>query len=109
MPQLVIPTQYEQYVTARRVEQTGVGIMLPPDAPAALVAEALERALGAPSYTAAARAFARRYPQYSPSEQQRRIVVRMEEIIAQPSRWIGLPPGGPTPILTPTPGSGATR
>ncbi len=109
VPQLVFPSQYEQYVTARRVEQAGVGIMLPPDATAAAVAEALERALANPSFTAAAKAFARRYPQYSAPEQERRIVARIEEIVAHPSRWGGLPPPGATPILTPTQGSGATR
>lgn len=109
VPQLVFPSQYEQYVTARRLEQLGAGIMLPPDAPAPAVEDALERALGDPRFSAAAKAFARRYPQYSAPEQQRRIVVRMEAILAAPSRWSALPPSGATPILTPTQGSGATR
>lgn len=101
VPQMVFPTQYEQYVTARRLEQIGAGIMLPPDAPAHAVEDALERALGDPRFPAAAKAFAHRYPRYSAPEQQRRIVVRMEEILAAPSRWGA--------ILTPTQGSGATR
>jgi hypothetical protein len=83
--------------------------MLPPDAAAAFIDEAIARALGDPRFGAAAKAFARRYPQYSAPEQRRRIVVRMEEILARPSRWGGLPPRGATPILTPTPGTGATR
>jgi hypothetical protein len=88
---------------------TPSSIELPPDAPAPAVAGALERALQDPRFTAAAKAFARRYPQYSAPEQQRRIVARIEEIVALPSRWSGLPPRGGAPILTPTPGSGATR
>jgi hypothetical protein len=109
VPQMVFPSQYEQYLTARRLEQIGAGIMLPPDSPPGTVGDSLERALGDPRYAAAAKAFARRYPQYSASEQQRRIAVRIEEILAQPSRWGTLPPSGATSILTPTQGSGARR
>lgn len=109
VPQLVFPSQYEQYVTARRLEQVGAGIMLAPDASPQAVGEALERVLADPSFAAAAKSFAKRYPQYSAAEQQRRIVVRIEEILAQPSRWAALPPPGATPILTPTQGSGEKR
>lgn len=109
VPQLVFPSQYEQYVTARRLEQIGAGILLPPGAAAADVESALERALSDPSFANAAKAFARRYPSYSAAEQQRRIVVRMEEILARPSRWSALPPPGASPILSPTQGSGASR
>ena len=109
VPQLVFPSQYEQYLTARRLEQIGAGIMLPPDAPAQAVADALERALADPRYAACAKAFAQRYPKYSAPEQQRRIVVRIEEILAEPSRWGALPPAGAAPILTPTQGSGAKQ
>ena len=109
VPQLVFPSQYEQYLTARRLEQIGAGIMLPPDAPAQAVAEALERALSDPRFAAAAKAYAQRYPKYSAPEQQRRIVVRIEEILAQPSRWSALPPAGAAPRLTPTQGSEAKQ
>jgi hypothetical protein len=106
VPQLVFPSQYEQYLTGRRLEQIGAGVMVPPDAPPAEVSAGLERALSDPRVAAAAKAYAKRYPQYSASEQQRRIVVRIEEILAQPSRWDALPAPGATPILTPTQGSG---
>jgi hypothetical protein len=102
VPQLVFPSQYEQYLTARRLEQVGAGLWLALDAQPAAVAAALERALAEPQFSAAAKAFAQRYPRYSPAEQQRRMVVRIEEILAQPSRWSALPPAGAAPILTPT-------
>ncbi len=102
VPQLVFPSQYEQYLTARRLEQIGAGIMMAPDASAAVLGEALDSALFDPRYRAAAQSFARRYPGYSAAEQQRRIVVRIEEIVARPPHWGELPPPGPTPILTPT-------
>ncbi len=106
VPQLVFPSQYEQYLTGRRLEQIGAGVMVPPDAPPAEVSAGLERALSDPRVAAAAKAYAKRYPQYSATEQQRRIVVRIEEILAQPSRWDALPASGAAPILTPTQGSG---
>jgi UDP:flavonoid glycosyltransferase YjiC (YdhE family) len=87
VPQLVFPQQYEQYLTARRIEQIGAGLLLGMKAPPAHVGVALSRVLGEPGFLAAARAYARRYPSYSTGEQQRRIVVRVEEIIAAPSRW----------------------
>ena len=102
VPQLVFPSQYEQYLTARRLEQIGAGSWLAPDAAPQAVAQALERALLEPRYAAAAKAFARRYPKYSAAEQQRRMVLRIEEIVARPSRWPALPRPGAAPILTPT-------
>jgi UDP:flavonoid glycosyltransferase YjiC (YdhE family) len=99
VPQLVMPGQYEQYITARRIEQLGVGAWLRPDATTANVAVTLKRLLDDPRYPAAARAYAKRYAAYSPAEQQRRIVARIEEILARPSRW-GAPGAGS--ILTPT-------
>ncbi len=97
--QLVFPSQYEQSLVGRRVEQLGAGLWLAPKATPAQVQSSLQRILGVPRFIAAARAFAKRYPAYSPAEQQRRIVLRIEEILAKPSRW-----GAPQPaaILTPT-------
>jgi hypothetical protein len=99
VPQLVFPSQYEQYLTAYRIEQLGAGLWLGARDGAGEVAGALDLMLGDGRFLAAARAYAARYPAYSPAEQQRRIVARIEEIIAAPSRW---PASMAAPILTPT-------
>jgi hypothetical protein len=110
VPQLVIPMQYEQYLTARRIEQVGAGLWIAPKASPGEVATAVQRVLREPRFAAAAHAFSRRYPAYSPAEQQRRIVARMEEIVASPSRWPASPAVGAAPILTPAKaGPGAPR
>jgi UDP:flavonoid glycosyltransferase YjiC (YdhE family) len=110
VPQLVFPTHYEQYLTARRVEQLGVGLWMRAQATPAEIASSLQRILDEPAFIASARAYARRYPAYSPAEQQRRMVLRIEEIIAAPSRWGALPPPDAPPILSPTsPAPGASR
>ena len=109
VPQLVLPSQYEQYLTARRIEQLGVGAWLGLDAPPNATAAALDRILREPSFAAAAKAYAGRYAAFSAQESQRRIVVRIEEILRVPARASQLPRAGAAPILTPTPGSGASR
>jgi UDP:flavonoid glycosyltransferase YjiC (YdhE family) len=93
VPQLVLPSQYEQYLTARRIEQLGAGLWLPMEAEPSQAAAALDRILREPGFAAAAQAYARRYPSYSAQEGQRRIAVRVEEILRQPAR---------TPILSAT-------
>jgi UDP:flavonoid glycosyltransferase YjiC (YdhE family) len=85
VPQLVLPTQYEQYLTARRMEQLGTGLWLGVEAKPTEVSAALERVLRDPAFTVAAKAYARRYSAYSAREGQRRIAVRIEEILAQPA------------------------
>ena len=108
VPQLVFPSQYEQYLTARRIEQLGVGLWLGPSATPSDVANTLQRILREPGFATAARAYSRRYPAYSPAEQLRRMVARIEEIVVKPSRWSALPLPGAAPILTPSPtGQGA--
>jgi len=110
VPQLVFPSQYEQYLTARRIEQLGAGLWLGPKASANEVAAALRRLLEEPRFINAARAYTRRYPAYSPAEQLRRIAARIEEIVTQPSRWSALPPHEATPILSRSPtGPGASE
>ena len=94
--QLVFPLQYEQYLTARRIAQIGAGVVLLPEANAPQqVAGALRALVADPRYRQAARAFAQRYPAYSPAEQQRRIVARVEEMLASPSRSILAPASKP--------------
>jgi hypothetical protein len=85
VPQLMLPVHYEQYLTARRIEQVGAGLMLMPEATGEQLAEALRRMVNEPRFRAAARAYAARYPAYSPAEQQRRIVKRIEDILAAPA------------------------
>jgi hypothetical protein len=82
--QLILPTQYEQSLTGLRLMQVGSALSLPPDSTPADLAFALRRLLREPGFKSAARAFARRYAGFSPAEQQRRIVLRIEEILAGP-------------------------
>ena len=80
IPQLVFPSQYEQYLTALRIEQLGAGVWIRPADDAATVARALQRVLENPRYAQAARTFAKRYPAYSPMEQRRRMAARIEQL-----------------------------
>lgn len=99
--QLVFPSQYEQYLTARRIEQLGAGVWLPMQATSGEVFTALARALD-PAHSANAKAYAQRYHGYTPQEQLRRVTLRIEQILAQPSRWTALPGASRNPILAPT-------
>jgi UDP:flavonoid glycosyltransferase YjiC (YdhE family) len=87
VPQLVLPLQYEQVLTGVRLEQLAAGIAAPRmDAPAEAGA-ALDRVLRERSrLEQGARACARRYPAFSPAEQQRRIVARIEQVVAREAR-----------------------
>jgi UDP:flavonoid glycosyltransferase YjiC (YdhE family) len=99
VPQLLFPTHYEQYLLARRLEMLGAAAWIGPAGNAAIVHAALANLLGNPAFSVAARAFAQRYPAYSPKEQRRRVVARVEQIImTTPTSWG--PPSAP-PILTP--------
>lgn len=84
IPQLMFPAQYEQYLTALRIAQIGAGQGLLSAATSRQVADAFHAVLTEPRFRAAARAYAKRYPSYSPAEQQRRIVKRLEDILAAP-------------------------
>ncbi|MNC94897.1 hypothetical protein D3C83_118760 [compost metagenome] len=78
---LAFPTQYEQYLSARRLEALGAGGWIPMSANAASVRTGVAAMTGDPRYLANARTFAQRYRAWSPQEQRRRIVVRIEELI----------------------------
>jgi UDP:flavonoid glycosyltransferase YjiC (YdhE family) len=80
IPQLVFPLQYEQYINARRVEQLGAGRWLAPTASRKDVGDTLASLLSEAACTKAARAFAGRYPSFSPLEQRRRMVARIEQL-----------------------------
>jgi UDP:flavonoid glycosyltransferase YjiC (YdhE family) len=102
VPQLVFPGQYEQYITGRRIEQLGAGTWVGSEDTAETLAVGLSRVLGDPSYATVARAYARRYSGYTPREQARRIVKRIEQILAAPSRWARSVPARTDAILAPT-------
>jgi len=76
------PTHYEQYATARRFEQLDTGVWLGPGATPDLVPRGLNAALD-PRRVETARAFARRYSTFSPMEQRRRIILRIEELLGK--------------------------
>jgi len=80
VPSLVFPTHYEQYATARRLEQLNVGVWLGPGATPDLLPRGLAGALD-PRRVDIARTFAKRYSAFSPVEQRRRIVARIEELL----------------------------
>ncbi|MGZ5067276.1 MAG: hypothetical protein ACXWG1_16880, partial [Usitatibacter sp.] len=65
----------------------------------ARTAAALGHVLGEPRFAEAAKAYARRYAGYSAQEGQRRVVVRIEEILRQPAHASALPLAGVGPIL----------
>jgi len=82
VPSLVFPTHYEQYATARRFEQLNTGVWLGPGATPDLVPRGLNAALD-PRRAEIARTFARRYATFSPMEQRRRIILRIEELLGK--------------------------
>jgi hypothetical protein len=103
VPQLLLPSQYEQYITARRIAQLGAGLWLGVDSQLPEVGATLERMLRDAAFALAAKAYARRYGAYSPRESLRRVAVRVEEILAQPAHARELPPREAAPVLGATP------
>ena len=82
VPVLFFPSQYEQYLAARRLEQLGAGGWFGPEAAPRDVAIGVETMTSNPRFAHNARAFAQRYKTWSPQEQRRRIVARIEELLA---------------------------
>lgn len=82
--QLCLPMHYEHYITALRIEQLGAGGWLPLTAGPSQVDEAIARLLATPRFALAARAFSQQHAAFSPAEQRRRIVARLQELVAQP-------------------------
>ena len=95
VPQLLFPTHYEQFLLARRLELLDAAGWIGPDGNAAIVQGALANLLGIAAFAAAARAFSQRYSGYSPQEQRRRVIARIEQILQGP------------PILPPSPSGSA--
>jgi UDP:flavonoid glycosyltransferase YjiC (YdhE family) len=82
VPQLVFPTQYEQFLTGVRLEQIGTAVGLGPGSTAQQVHAAVKHMLANLSrYKTAAQAFRKRYAAFTPEEQQRRIADRIREIV----------------------------
>lgn len=79
LPQLLFPGHYEQHLTALRIEQLGAGLAIRQRAP---VAPSLDALIANPAFTQHARAFAARYPSWSPAEQRRRVLLRIEQLVA---------------------------
>ena len=82
VPVLLFPLQYEQYLTARRLEQLGAAGWFGTTAGAHDVQVGLDTMCSDPRFANAARAFAQRYRPWSPQEQRRRIVTRIGELLA---------------------------
>lgn len=82
VPVLLAPLHYEQYLTARCIEALGAGGWLTTEATPDEVARGLATLTLETRFASAARAFAARYPAYSPLEQRRRIVARIEDILS---------------------------
>ncbi len=81
--QLCFPQHYEQYITARRLEQIGNARWLPLGASRPQIAEALEQMLSTPQFKLAALAFSKEHAAFTPAEQRRRIVARLEDLLSQ--------------------------
>ena len=99
VPSLNFPVHYEQYLTARRLEQLGAGGWVPPGSDPGELARGFNELIANPRFGTAARAFAQRYPAYSPQEQRRRILVRIEELLRGPEAI--LPPASTPPEARP--------
>jgi UDP:flavonoid glycosyltransferase YjiC (YdhE family) len=84
VPSLCFPAHYEQYTTARRLRQLDAGGWIGPAGVLADVQRGLDQLTRDPRFGATARAFAQRYRAYSASEQRRRIIRRIEELLAPP-------------------------
>ena len=98
IPQVVFPGHYEQYLSARRLEQLGSGGWVAPQGSAQDLARVFAQVVGDPRYAAAARAFAQRYATFSPSEQRRRIVQRIGQLVGERGAILSpasTPPGQP--------------
>lgn len=83
IPALMFPTHYEQFITALRLQQLQAGFWCAPHASADDVARGWSQVLDNPVYQTSARAFASRYKSFSPGEQRRRIITRIEALLSK--------------------------
>jgi UDP:flavonoid glycosyltransferase YjiC (YdhE family) len=82
VPQLTLPQHYEQFLTARRIEQMGAGGWIGTGVGPDVAQKVLDTVLAQPRFREAAQAFAKRYRTFSADEQKRRIVKRIEDLLA---------------------------
>jgi len=87
----MFPVHYEQLLSSLRIAQLGAGVALLPEATTEQVTRAWQLMMTQGTYRDHARAYARRYPAYSPAEQQRRIVQRIEDILRAPPQAAAAP------------------
>jgi UDP:flavonoid glycosyltransferase YjiC (YdhE family) len=80
VPLLLLPTQLEQFLLAKRVEALGAGITVNPEVPPPDYAAVIRRMLDMPGYREHARMFAKIYAGFNQNEQQENIVDRIEKI-----------------------------
>ena len=84
VPTLLFPSHYEQFLLALRLQQLGIGTWLRMDSSRAEIAAAMDAQLGDRHVADRAQLFSTRYSAYSPREPRRRIVSRIEELLAAP-------------------------
>jgi UDP:flavonoid glycosyltransferase YjiC (YdhE family) len=82
IPVLLLPTQLEQQMFAKRVEQLGVGLQQPVDKATTPVRPLFKRLLGEDAFRAQARALASRYAQLDSASQAREMAERCVALMA---------------------------
>jgi UDP:flavonoid glycosyltransferase YjiC (YdhE family) len=80
-PLLLLPTQLEQYMAARRVADLGAGIIASPEAGTTDYAAALRRLIDEPGFREAAARFAERHAAFDQSAQFRSMADRCEVLL----------------------------
>lgn len=80
VPQLALPIQMEQWMVSRRIEQTGVGLLVKPEVAAPDWRALLTRLVQEPQFAAAAQALALRHAGASPGQAADLEVDRMEAV-----------------------------
>ena len=85
-PLLLLPSQLEQFLLARRVEEMGAGLMVNPEQPPVDLELKLRRLLLEPDFALNAQAFARKYANFPQDTVITHLIRRIEEIAAAQSR-----------------------
>ena len=80
VPQLALPTQMEQWMISRRIELTGVGLLVKPEVAAPDWRALVTRLVSEPHFAAAAQALAQRHAGVSPRQAADVVVDRMEAV-----------------------------
>lgn len=79
-PVLCLPNHLEQYLTAVRIQSMGAGLLIAPDADAALIAKGIARLIEEPSHGLAARGFAAKYAHLDQDTVVAHLVERIESL-----------------------------